>query len=53
MNIEELEKEMQEIAARWNGDESGYMEEQATIAIEIIEKIHEIQELIKELNGTA
>lgn len=50
--MEELKKEMEEIAGRWNGDESGWLEDQATIAIEILENIRQIEELIKELNGT-
>lgn len=45
-------KECEEIAGRWNGDESGYQEEQATIANDIIEKSNELIALINELNGT-
>lgn len=52
MNTEELKKEMQKIIARWDGDESGDLEEQAEIATEIIGKIDDILELLEELNGT-
>lgn len=47
-----LRKEAEEISGNWNGDESGYAEEQATIANDIIEKVDELVELINELNGT-
>ena len=48
----ELIKECEEIRGRWNGDESGYREEQASIATDIIEKSRELIDLINELNGT-
>lgn len=51
-HLQELIKEMEEIAGRWNGDEPGYLEEQATIACEIIEKATDLINLINELNGT-
>lgn len=47
-----LKEEMQFEAGRWNGDESGYREDQAHIANEIIEKCDELLELINEFNGT-
>ena len=52
---EELKKpitEMEEVQGRWNGDEPGYREEQASIATDIIEKAKEMIDLINELNGT-
>ena len=50
--LQDIIKEMEEIRGRWDGNEAGYMEEQANIATDIIEKVHELDELIKELNGT-
>jgi len=50
--LRKLIKECKEIAGRWNGDEAGYMEDQAEIASEIIEKANELINLINELNGT-
>lgn len=50
MKIEELKKEMEEISGRWNGEDSGWKEEQAGIANDILEKIKEIEELIEALN---
>tara|TARA_B110000503_G_C6787407_1_gene265804 strand:+ start:227 stop:424 length:198 start_codon:yes stop_codon:yes gene_type:complete len=47
-----LKEEMEEEAGKWNGDESGYQEEQSTIALEIIKKAEELLELINEFNGT-
>lgn len=50
--LKELIKEMEGIRGQWNGDESGYREEQANIATDIIEKAKELEDLINELNGT-
>lgn len=50
--LQDIIKEMEEIRGRWDGNEAGCMEEQANIATDIIEKIHELDELINELNGT-
>lgn len=50
--LQDIIKEMKEIRGRWDGNEAGYMEEQANIATDIIEKVHELDELINELNGT-
>lgn len=47
-----LKKEAEEISSNWNGEDSGYAEEQAGIANDIIEKVDELLELISELNGT-
>lgn len=45
----QLEKEMNEIAGRWNGDESGLQEDRAHASLEVIEKIKEIKTLLEEL----
>ena len=50
--LKKLIKECEEISGRWNGDDSGYKEEQAHIANDIIEKSKELIDLINELNGT-
>lgn len=50
--FKDLKEEMENVAGNWNGDDSGYREEQAMIAYDIIEKSNEIVELIRELNGT-
>lgn len=50
--LKKLIEEMEEVRGRWNGDESGYLEEQADIAGDVIEKSKELIELINELNGT-
>lgn len=50
--LQDTIKEMEEIRGRWDGNEAGYLEEQANIATDIIEKVHELDELINELNGT-
>jgi hypothetical protein len=46
-----LIQECEEIKSSWNGDESGYAEDQRTISEEIIEKSKELIVLIDELNG--
>jgi len=50
--LKKLIKECEEIRGRWNGDDSGYEEDQATIASDIIDKARELTDLINELNGT-
>ena len=47
--FEDAYNEMDEIRGRWNGDNVGRAEDNASIALEIQEKLLEIQELIKEL----
>lgn len=47
-----LKKEAEEISGNWNGDDPGYAEDQAHIANDIIEKVDELLDLIKELDGT-
>ncbi len=39
-----------EISGEWNGDESGIQEERAHIANDILKKIDELQELLKEMS---
>lgn len=48
--MDKLKKEMEEIAGSWNGDESGLAEDRAHAALEVIEHIDAIEELLKELN---
>lgn len=50
--LKKLIDECETIAGNWNGEDSGYQEEQAGIANDIIEKAKELIELINELNGT-
>ena len=50
--LRELIKECEETRGHWNGDESGYEEDQANIASDIIEKSNELIVLINESNGT-
>lgn len=50
-NLNEIEKYAEEIAGQWNGDESGWQEDRATCAGEILEYIKGIRECLKELNG--
>lgn len=47
-----LIKECKDISGNWNGDESGYQEDQTRIAEDIIEKANELIDLINELIGT-
>ena len=50
--LNNLIKECEEIGSRWNGEDSGYAEDQAMIANEIIDKAKELIDAINELNGT-
>lgn len=50
--LQELIKEMKVIQSAWNGDEGGYMEEQADTASDIIDNARELIDLINKLNGT-
>ncbi len=49
--LNKLKEYMEEIAGQWNGDESGSQEDNAHIALEVIEKIDEIEKLLEELNS--
>jgi hypothetical protein len=50
--LKKLIEECEQIRGHWNGKDSGYAEDQANIASDIIEKSKELIELINELNGT-
>jgi len=50
MTIEKLKAQMEEISGAWNGEDSGYKEEQAGYANEVLEHITAIEKLIDELN---
>lgn len=47
--LDKLDKQAEEIAGEWNGDESGTQEDMAMIAADIREKIKELKELIESL----
>ena len=47
MNLEEIKKWAEEIAGSWNGDESGSQEERAQQALDILEAIKNLEELIE------
>ena len=40
-----------DIAGQWNGKNNGIKEERAICALEIIEKIEELEKLLEELNS--
>lgn len=44
-----LKAREEQVAGYWNGDESGIMEDRVHCAKEIIEKVDELVELLKEL----
>jgi len=48
--MDKLKEEMEEIAGAWNGDNPGLAEDRAHAALEVIEHIDAIEELLKELN---
>jgi len=52
IELQKLIQECQGIAGNWDGDESGYREDQAHIALEIVDDAKELIILINELNGT-
>ena len=47
-----IKQEMDEIAGAWNGDDSGKLEEDAQTAKEVLEKVAEIEELLRSLDYT-
>lgn len=49
-NMDKLKTRMEEIAGSWDGDQSGIQEDNASIAVEVLEKIKEIEELLEGLN---
>lgn len=57
-SLEVIRKEVEPIASDWNGEDDRYIsngleytEEDAHIAMEILEKLDELEELIKSLTG--
>lgn len=47
MTLEQIKKWAEDISGSWNGDESGSAEDRAGQANEILEKVAELEELIK------
>lgn len=47
--IKEVYAEAEKISATWNGEDGGLHEDRATIAIEIMSRCTEIEELLDEL----
>ena len=43
---------MDEVAGQWNGDEGGKLEEDAQVAKEALEKVEELENILKELGYT-
>jgi len=50
LDLQAISKYAEEISGQWNGDESGLLEERASIANDIIEKVEEVRNLLKELD---
>lgn len=50
--LDAIKQEMDEVAGLWNGDESGKLEEDAQTAKEVLDKVAEIEELLKSLDYT-
>lgn len=46
--IDELIEKYERIAGEWSGEEPGKQEEEATRALEIVEKLKEVKELVNE-----
>lgn len=49
LKLTKLRDELSEITGEWNGEDSGYKEDNAHIAEDSIEKVDELLEFIKEL----
>jgi len=49
LTLDFIKKHCEEVAGQWNGDESGKQEEDAETAIKVLEKVHEIEELIYDI----
>jgi len=45
MDIKKIVEYFEEIAGEWNGDEDGYLEDRASIANEILDKIEELNDI--------
>ena len=50
IELDKLTSSCEEIAGNWNGEDSGIVEDRATTALDIQEKIGELKELIDYLN---
>ena len=50
--LDAIKKEMDEVAGQWNGDEGGKLEEDAQVAKEALEKVEELENILKELGYT-
>lgn len=48
-NLDSLIAEAKDVAAEWNGDDAGVLEDRAQLAIEIAEEAENLQNLIQEL----
>ena len=48
--VEHIRNRCNEIKGEWNGDESGKQEDTAMAADELLEKLNEVNELMKELD---
>ena len=48
--IAELKERMEQIAGEWDGDLPGEKEDRAEIALDVITKLDEVEELLSELN---
>ncbi len=49
MELEKLKERMEYVAGQWNGEDPGRLEEIAGVALEVIEKIKEIEESLEYL----
>jgi len=49
MTLTEIKKEMLDLAGQWNGKESGQQEEISSRALEVIEKVEQIETLLEEI----
>jgi len=47
--LAQIKKYAEDIAGNWNGKESGWAEEKAQIANEILEEVDSLEALLKEL----
>lgn len=50
-HLQKFKEEVEDIAGQWNGDNSGRLEDQAHICLEILDKVKEIEVLIEELEA--
>ena len=50
MTLEQLTKQMEGVAGQWNGEDSGIQEEQAGVALDVIEKIKDIEQSLTYLD---